>query len=99
MLEHANVVLSNQNIPSDISQAWDSHAMLEHTKVVLSNQNISSEISEAWDSQAMLEHARKTFGQQNPLNITLPTFCTSLVSKHLSAVNLVQSSTYILNLK
>jgi hypothetical protein len=47
MLEHAKVVLSNQAIPSEISEAWDSHTMLEHAKVVLSNQDITSEIPEA----------------------------------------------------
>ena len=58
MLEHAKVVLSNQDIPSKIFEAWDSHAMWEHAKVVLSNQDIPSEILEAWDSQAMLKHAK-----------------------------------------
>jgi len=41
----------------------------------------------------------ETFGQKDPLNMAQPTFCTSLVSKHLSIANLVESSTYILNLK
>jgi hypothetical protein len=47
MLEHAKVVLSNHDISSEISEAWDSHAMLECAKVVLSNHDIPSEISEA----------------------------------------------------
>jgi hypothetical protein len=47
MWENAKVVLSNQAIPSEISEAWDSQPMLEHAKVVFSNQAIPSEISEA----------------------------------------------------
>jgi hypothetical protein len=39
------------------------------------------------------------FGQQIQLGIAQPTFYTSLVNKHFSTVNLVQSSTYILNLE
>jgi len=41
----------------------------------------------------------ETFGQNNPLNMAQPTFCTSLLSKHLSVVHLVWSSTHILDLK
>jgi hypothetical protein len=66
MLEHAKVVLSNQAISSEISEAWDSHSMLEHAKVVLSNQAISSEISEAWDSQAMLRTCKGCIEQSEP---------------------------------
>jgi hypothetical protein len=42
MLEHAKVVLSNQETSSKKSEALHSHAMLEHAKVVLHNQEILS---------------------------------------------------------
>ena len=94
MLEHAKVVwairtslLRNQRHWTH-SLCWNMQRLFEYW----------SEMQVIIKCTYLLDNFKYNFHQQNPSSMAQLTFCTSLVSKHISIFNLVQSSTYILHL-